>query len=117
MKLRIFGRNENRFKDALERVMNLACVAAMYGYIPTQDEIQNPRGGAGRYWYRSNEDGNDRFNLFPAANDRWANVKEEGKNSITAQFNYRYDRPEIKYCEKLTIFLNAVFPDETEIIE
>lgn len=47
MKLRIFGRNENRFKDALERVMNLACVAAMYGYIPTQDEIQNPRGGGG----------------------------------------------------------------------
>lgn len=116
MKLRIFGRKDILFKDALERVMNLACVAAMYGYIPTELEIESPQQ-RGRYWYRSNEGGNDRFNLFPAANDRWANVKEEGENSITVQFNYRYDRLNLKYCEKLTIFLNAVFPDQTEIIE
>ena len=116
MKLRIFGRNQELFKDALERVMNVACVAAMYGYIPTELEIESPQQ-RGRYWYRSNQFNNDRFNLFPAANDRWANVKEEGENSITVQFNYRYDRPELKYCEKLTIFLNAVFPDNTEIIQ
>lgn len=116
MKLRIFGGNQEFLEISIRRVMNLACVAAMYGYIPTELDIESPQQ-RGRYWYRSNEGGNDRFNLFPAANDRWANVKEEGENSITVQFNYRYDRSNLKYCEKLTIFLNAVFPDQTEIIE
>ena len=52
------------------------------GYIPTQYDIDNA-DRLGRWWYREDMGGSDRFQLLGMANNDWLNVKDEGENPAT----------------------------------
>jgi hypothetical protein len=92
MKIKITGKSQELFEHYLAAVLNLAAVAAMGGYIPTQNDIERP-DIFGRYWYREKEGATlDRFNLYPMSNDYFANVRDEGVNYIIIDFWYRHDR-------------------------
>lgn len=66
----------------------------MGGYIPTEAEKSDPER-SGRFWFRvkgSGASGANRFHLYPAGNDYWANVQEEGDTYMVLTFRYRYDK-------------------------
>lgn len=92
MKIKITGKSKELFDHYLKSVLNLAAVAAMGGYIPSQREIDEP-SRTGRYWYRDNDGvAIGRFNLYPMSNDYFAGVCEEGENFIVFHFAYRNDQ-------------------------
>lgn len=91
MTIKITGRNAELFQENLTAVLNIACVVAGHGNIPTEQDIQDP-GRSGRYWYRETDHGANRFQLYPTSNDWWANIRGEGENFIVLEFQYRYDR-------------------------
>jgi len=114
MKLKISGKNKELFKENLNSFLNVATMICLRGHIPTQYDIDNA-DRLGRWWYREDSGGCDRYQLFGLANNDWLNVKEEGENFIIAEFNFRYDG-ERKKKESITNLMLAFF-DFVETVE
>jgi len=53
MKIKITGRDPERFNENLKLVLNAACVMAMGGYIPSPIEMSTPEQ-RGKYWFIEN---------------------------------------------------------------
>lgn len=85
MTITITHKNPEVFNEYLTSVLNIACVVAGHGNIPTDIEQTIPQHG--RYWWRDH----NRFHLYSTANDWWANVRAESESSITLQFSKRHD--------------------------
>jgi len=110
MKLKITGRSPEIFNETLIGVLNIACVVAGWGRIPTDHDIET---ASGRYWQRETD--NARFQLLPIGNDYWANIREEGESYIVIEFSYRYDRTGI--CVALSNLILLRFPENVTIDE
>jgi len=108
MQIQITGKDAEQFKNNLTAVLNVACVVAMGGYLPTDQEK----------WGRQTPetDGVNRFDLYPLVNDYRANIKEEADTSITLEFSYRYDRGSGKFGEFLCPLLVWRFSDFVTIV-
>ena len=119
MLIKIKGRNEIRFKETVESIMNIACVVSRKGLIPTEYDMKNAER-VGNYWYENVKE--DKFELLPIANNNKAFITERGENYIVVRFQFRYDA---KYDEtgfpKATALSNlilAIFDDdEVELVE
>ena len=84
MKIKITGKNPERFNENLTAVLNIACVVAGRGELPAPNDIET---GSGRYWMREEK----RFQLLPINNDYWAHIRGEGENFIIIEFLSRND--------------------------
>jgi hypothetical protein len=111
MKIKITGKNKELFDHYLKSVLNIACIAAMGGNLPTNLEIESPMG-RGRYWFREE----NRFHLYPMSNDYWANIRQEGENFIVLEFSYRYDKDNA-FSDALCNLLAARFRGEVTFSE
>ena len=114
MPIKITGRNKELFDKNLAAVLNVACVVAMSGSIPNKREIEEPERW-GKYWIRE-KDGTNRFQLYPASNDYWANIKDEGENFIVIEFSYRYDRNGNAFSDALTQLIAVRFRDDVVVL-
>ena len=86
MTITIAHKNPEVFNEYLTSVLNIACVVAGHGNIPTDmDQIYTQQ--TGRYWWRDH----NRFHLYSTSNDWWANIQAESENSITLSFSKRGD--------------------------
>lgn len=112
MKIKITGRNAELFNHNLTAVLNIACVVAGRGAIPTDYDRENQNGG--RYWLREKEP--NRFQLLPLGNDFWANIRDEGENFIVLEFSYRYDRTQW-FSELFPLLLLSMFNDDVSKVE
>lgn len=110
MLLKITGRSPELFQENLTAVLNIATVFCQGGYIPTEQEQDDPEGH-GRYWRREDQ----RFHLFPSANNHWAHVQEETETSIVLSFRYRYDRNGL--MDNLTNLLYLRFQENADLIQ
>jgi hypothetical protein len=108
MLIKIKGRNNEKLTENISRVMNIACVVARRGTIPTQYDIETPER-RGLYWY-INESG-DTFELLPTKNDDKAFVRDKGDNFIVVEFFSRYDK-EGKKFESLSKLILAFFSQD-----
>ena len=118
MKIKITGKSKELFDHYLNSVLNLAAVAVMGGYIPTQRDIEMPVELLQRYWVRE-RDGTtlDRFNLYPMSNDYYANVRDESENFIVLDFWYRHDRAGGgSFVAALCNMLSVCFCDNVSIV-
>jgi hypothetical protein len=110
MELKITGHNTERFKDNLDKVLSVATLVCLGGYVPTEMDIKTPET-RGLWYYK---DSDRRYNLVPTANDYWANIREEGEKFIVLEFNFRYDRENRKHLS-LSNLLLVFFPDFVEL--
>jgi len=100
--IKITSRNEELFKDTLERCLNLGVVAAT-GQIPSAWDIEHA-DRMGMYWSRNE----DRYYIYGASNDFWAFIRAEGENTITLEFMARYKKDWGELVEKLcSLFLDV----------
>lgn len=86
MRLTISHKNPEVLKEYLVCALNIACIVAGHGNIPTELEQKSPEQ-YGRYWWREY----NRFHLYSTSNDWIANILEETENSITLSFYKRHD--------------------------
>ena len=86
MNITIQHPNPEVFTEYLTSVLNIACVVAGHGNIPSDIEQESPER-LGRYWWREGA----RFNLYSTANNWWANVHEESETSIKLSLQARND--------------------------
>jgi hypothetical protein len=113
LKLKVESRGPEVFTRVLENILNLACVACMGGYLPTDRERNEP-GRLGLYWYREEHD-NSRVQLYGLTNDCWGHIDDETETSCVLWFNFRYDGGRTK-SDQLTIFISEWFKDNTELL-
>lgn len=102
--IKIQHKNPEVFQGYLICVLNVACVVAGHGHIPTEREQANP-DQYGRYWWREDK----RYHLCSTNNDWWANIQHESENSMTLSFSCRYGR--IGLADALCTLLELRFPD------
>ena len=119
MLIKIKGRNERRFKETLESIMNIACVVSSCGSIPNSWDMKNPES-SGRYWYEDVKE--NKFELLPTANNNKAFVRERGENFIIIEFYFRYDGGiHVQGFPKATALSNLILAifneDEVELVE
>ncbi len=91
--IKVFAKTHEIKTQILESVLNVACVAAMRGYIPTNLDKNEPQI-TGRYWWREG----DKFHLYGMGNNHY-----EGNTN--------------RFCGPLAELLIALFPDNTIICE
>lgn len=109
MLIKIKGRNEERLKNTIARVMNIACVSFGLGRIPSPLDIVQA-DITGKYWVENQKEG--KFEILPIANNYKAFATERGDNFVVVQFYSRYDRGEIKaFCD---LILSLFGEDEIE---
>ena len=104
MNINVQHPNPEVFQEYLKCVLNLACVVAGHGNIPTPEEQANP-DQYGRYWWREDSC----YNLYSLNNDWWAKVESETETSMELYFLYRYDRNGV--ADALCVLLQKRFPD------
>lgn len=116
MQIKITGKDPGQFKNNLTAALNVACVVAMGGYLPTEQDRKEPFT-SGKYWWRGGlEIHGNRFDLYPLVNDYHANIKAETETSLTLEFLYRYDRGSGKFGELLCPLLALRFSDCVTIV-
>jgi hypothetical protein len=118
MLLKIKGRNQERFRQTLKSVMNIACVVSRKGTIPNQSDIANAETH-GMYWYEDMQ--NDKFELLGCANNDKAFIKQRGENFIVIRFQFRYDEGiHVQGFPKATALSNLILAifneDEVELV-
>jgi hypothetical protein len=106
MLLKIVGKSEEEFQWHLNSILNIATVVLGRGRLPTDIETSTPEQN-GRYWFREE----NRFHLYPIANDYWANIREESGTHIALYFSCRYYRTEGPLLDALLNTYVALFPD------
>jgi len=90
----------------LRNILNLACVAAMNGYLPSAADISEAEH-TGLYWYRQGKV----VHLFGRTNNHWAYITE-AEGVIEVEFDYRYGRKHNRAWAKAICDLAvACFPD------
>jgi hypothetical protein len=107
MLLKIKGRNQERFRQTLESVMNIACVVARKGVIPNQFDIDNAETH-GLYWHE--DIANNVFDL--CANTHKAFVQQRGENFIVIRFQFLYDTMGLPKAKSLSNLILAIFDNE-----
>lgn len=115
MLLKIKGRNKERFKETVNSIMNIACVVAGKGSIPSEYDIKNAEN-SGQYWYENVKE--DKFEILGISNDHKAFVRERGENFIVVEFSFRYDgRYGVQGFPKKTALSNLILAifDENEV--
>ena len=115
---------KEKFDYLIERIMNLACVVAAKGTLPTDKEREQPKI-RGRYWFRDKDHINgsiDRFCVLPVSNDYFAQVVSETETEIVLIFTCRYDvennifeKP--TYTQTVENLILSVFPDNVKKID
>jgi len=110
--IKVFAKTHEIKTQILESVLNVACVAAMRGYIPTNLDKNEPQI-TGRYWWREG----DKFHLYGMGNNHWAFVRDEDETHTIIEFMYRYEGSTNRFCGPLAELLIALFPDNTIICE
>jgi hypothetical protein len=118
MLIKIKGRNERQFNETVESVMNIACVVAGKGSIPSEYDIKNAVN-LGKYWYENVKE--DMFDILGITNDHKAFVRERGVNFIVIEFSFRYDaRYGVQGFPKKTALSNLILAifndDEVELV-
>lgn len=85
MKIQITHPNPLIVHQTLNNVLNIACVVALGGFLPDEEEQRNPQR-FGKFWYREGE----KVHLAAISNDFWAWVTDETETSVTVEFSCRY---------------------------
>jgi hypothetical protein len=111
MEIKVFGKNKELFNTILERVLNIASVACMGGYIPSEYEKLNPEG-SGLFWFKEE----NCFHLG-RANDHWGHIRSQGEDFVVLEFTYRYDTAGNPFATALCNLIATRFPDEVDICE
>ena len=109
MLIKIKGRNEERFKDTLTRVIDLACVVFSRGRIPTDYDKEDPER-TGRYWIQKD----DTFDLLPLVNNYKAFIRERGDNYVILEFHSRYDKDRKEVNSLSNLIMTFFSEDEVE---
>lgn len=84
MKIQIIHPNPEIVQQTLNNVLNIACITALGGFIPTERDQANPEL-TGTYWYRED----DKIHLAGINNDFWGYITDETETSVTLEFRYR----------------------------
>ena len=109
--IKIKGQNQERFKETLISVMNLACVCFRKGTIPTERDMQEPER-TGLYWYENTKE--EKFELLPTANNHKAFIRNRGENFIVIEFYSRYDIDNKEVNALSNLVLSFFSNDEVE---
>jgi|JI10StandDraft_1071094.scaffolds.fasta_scaffold141461_4 hypothetical protein len=83
--VKITGRNKKLFDNNLECAINLAALYARGGTMPSNYDIKNN----GRWWNLNENE--EKYDLYPRANDYKIFIRGKGENWILLEFYYRYD--------------------------
>lgn len=86
MKIKLTAKTKENLGQLLESILNTACVVCTGGNIPTKNDMEMPMS-SGRYWCREN----DKYHLFPMANNHWMGIYHEEETSCVIEFRMRYD--------------------------
>lgn len=92
--LKLTSNNNSDLMETFQRILVMASVIVQQGYLPTEEEINEPER-YGRYPYKD-KNKNNSYQLFGSVNNDWVNVREESENFIIFEFSFRYDSKNIK---------------------
>ena len=92
----------------IEQVMNLACVVAGKGRLPSDYDRKNPQQ-TGCYWYRDGK----KFHILPVSNDHFAKVVSETETEIVLKFSHRYGATS-NYTQIVETLILGIFPDNVK---
>jgi hypothetical protein len=92
-RLRINHVDQESKNEILELVLNIASVAAMGGYLPTQEDRETPERGV--FWQKAVEPvtgSRTKYDLAPRTNNFWAFVEEKDPLHTDIFFHARYGK-------------------------